>query len=121
MPKLTSKQTDQSGLQANKAEIAHRSRARVTRAFIGCLDRDFQRHGARVIEIVRETRPVAYLNMITSLIPRETKISGNINITGIIQDIEARNINTLDNDQSSDSTIDADYTDITPHQDNNEE
>ena len=112
MPKLTSKTTDKKGqdlITKYPKDISkdsqHRFRNQVTSQFIGALSRDFNRNGVQAIEQVRKKNPQAYCHMVMHLIPKETKISGNINITNIIQDINDRVIKDIATDSIEHDTI----------------
>lgn len=47
------------------------ARSRLSEAFIQAMFEDFQKHGVRTIELVRETEPAKYLAVIARMVPKE--------------------------------------------------
>jgi hypothetical protein len=53
------------------------SRNKLGEAFIAALAEDFEKHGAAVIERVRQERPADYIKVVASLLPKDL----NLNVT----------------------------------------
>jgi hypothetical protein len=53
----------------------HRSRNRIAYKLIEALEKDFHEHGDEAIKIARIERPVEYLRIIASVIPKEFEIT----------------------------------------------
>ena len=53
------------------------SRDRIATAFLKALAADFEEHGAEAVKIARVERPVEYLRVVASLLPREFEINDN--------------------------------------------
>jgi hypothetical protein len=51
------------------------SRNKLGEAFVEALYRDFVEHGAKAIEICRETKPDVYLTVISKIIPKEHNLN----------------------------------------------
>src|SRR5262245_17854315 len=60
---------------ANRRGRAKGSRNRLAHAFVTALQADFEEHGETVIRIARVERPVEYLKVIASILPKELEIS----------------------------------------------
>ena len=58
------------------------SRNKLTKKYLDKLWADFKEHGESVLERVRRDNPVAYLKLISQLVPRDWDVrhSGNLNI-----------------------------------------
>jgi hypothetical protein len=54
------------------------SRHRLGEAFIKALADDFEKHGIKVLETVREKGPVAYAKIVASLLPKRRDIFSGI-------------------------------------------
>jgi len=57
------------------------SRNKLGEAFIAALHDDFQEHGVKAIQTVREERPHEYLKVVASILPKELKISTESELT----------------------------------------
>jgi hypothetical protein len=53
------------------------SRNRLGEEFVDALYADFQKHGAKVIADVRDTKPEVYLKVVASILPRLIHLDGN--------------------------------------------
>lgn len=63
--------------------------------FIGALHDDFQAHGVKAIQAVREKKPDQYLRVIASIMPKDINL--NVNNLGEVSDDELiERIRTLD-------------------------
>lgn len=51
------------------------ARAKLQATFVGALEKDFQEHGAGVINIVRMEKPTDYLKIVASILPKEFILS----------------------------------------------
>ncbi len=58
------------------------SRNKLTKKYLDKLWADFKEHGESVLERVRRDNPVAYLKLISQIVPRDWDVrhSGNLNI-----------------------------------------
>jgi hypothetical protein len=54
------------------------SRHKLTDAFIRALARDWQAHGEKVIQCVREDNPAAYFKAILSLVQKDVSVEGEL-------------------------------------------
>jgi hypothetical protein len=54
------------------------SRNKLGEAFIAALYADWKEHGEKVIVEVRATRPVAYLKVVASLLPKQVEIKDDM-------------------------------------------
>lgn len=71
------------------------SRNKLGEAFIEALHDDFQEHGVKAIQTVREKKPDQYLKVIASLMPKDLNL--NVNNLGEVSDDELiERIRTLD-------------------------
>jgi hypothetical protein len=53
------------------------SRDRIATALLEAISKDFEEHGAEAVKIARVERPVEYLRVVASLLPREFEIVDN--------------------------------------------
>jgi hypothetical protein len=60
-----------------QADLPKGPRRKLTDAFIRALVRDWEAHGERVIERVREENPVAYFKGMLSLLPKDMFFEGH--------------------------------------------
>src|SRR5262245_25364886 len=60
---------------ANRRGRAKGSRNRLAHAFVTALQADFEEHGEAVIRVARVEKPVEYLKVIASILPKELEIS----------------------------------------------
>jgi hypothetical protein len=67
----------QPGQVANPAGRPVGSRNKLSEQFILAMHEDFNKHGAQVIETVRQEDPSCYLSIIAKLVPRDLHISTN--------------------------------------------
>jgi hypothetical protein len=58
------------------------SRNKLGEDFLNVLAADFEQHGQRVIEKVRETKPEAYLRVVADLLPKDVKVNGRVGLGG---------------------------------------
>lgn len=68
----------QPGVSANPAGRPKGSRNKLGEAFVQALQADFEAHGADSIKLVRVERPHEYLKVIASILPKEIKVSTDI-------------------------------------------
>ena len=57
------------------------ARNKLSEAFLSALATDFERHGADVIERVRQDKPDAYLKVVASIMPQKFEVESD----GVIQ------------------------------------
>lgn len=62
------------GQVANPAGRPKGSRNKLGEAFISALHDDFQSHGVKAIETVRQERPHEYLKVVASILPKQVEI-----------------------------------------------
>ena len=83
------------------------SRNKLTKKYLDKLWADFKEHGESVLERVRRDNPVAYLKLISQIVPRDWDVrhSGNLNIELVsFKDV------TQDDLESRQETFDSDAT-----------
>lgn len=66
------------GQSGNPKGRAKGSRNKLGEAFISALHDDFQEHGAAVIATVRQEKPDQYLKVVASILPKEVKITTEV-------------------------------------------
>lgn len=74
------------GQSGNPAGRPKGARSKLGEAFIEAMHEDFQKHGAEVIETVRNEKPDQYLKVIASILPKELNV--NTNTLGDMSDDE---------------------------------
>ena len=62
------------------------SRDRIATALLEALAEDFEKHGAQAVKIARVERPVEYLRVIASLLPKELEITTNNSLRELTDD-----------------------------------
>jgi hypothetical protein len=67
------------------------SRDRIATALLEEIAKDFEAHGAEAVKIARMERPVEYLRVVASLLPKEFEITTQ-NITNTLSDEELENL-----------------------------
>ncbi len=79
--KTGSKQTRfKPGVSPNPAGRPKGSRNKLGEAFIQALYEDFTQHGTAVIETVRAEKPDQYLKVVASILPKELKVTTEIEL-----------------------------------------
>jgi hypothetical protein len=66
------------GQSGNPGGLSKGSKRKLTDAFIRALARDWQAHGEKVIQRVREDNPAAYFKGMLSLVPKDVSVEGDI-------------------------------------------
>lgn len=66
------------GQSGNPAGRPKGSRNRLSEAFIGALNEDFQAYGVAAIQKVREERPHDYLKVVAVLLPKDIVLEGRL-------------------------------------------
>jgi hypothetical protein len=57
------------------------ARQRYSESMIATFARDFEKHGAKVVQQVREERPADYLKIAASFVPRQVEAEVDLNVT----------------------------------------
>ncbi|MCD1644815.1 DUF5681 domain-containing protein [Aurantimonas coralicida] len=80
----------QPGQSGNPQGRPKGSRSKLSEAFLEALAADFDEHGVRVIQTVREEKPDVYVKIIASILPRDL----NVNVSDLSElsdeDLRAR-------------------------------
>lgn len=74
----------QKGQSGNPAGRPSGSRDKITEAFLRDLAVHWQGHGREAIERVYNTELATYLRFVSTLVPREHKLSSELNVAAII-------------------------------------
>jgi hypothetical protein len=77
------------GQSGNPGGLSNGSRRKLTDAFLRALARDFEAHGEKVIQRVREENPVAYFKGLVSLVPKDHNIDAAVEQTVQVQGLQA--------------------------------
>jgi hypothetical protein len=90
------------------------ARNKLQREFLEALATDFEQHGPGVIRIARIEKPVEYLKVIASVLPKELVVEQNI-LADLSDEELAQHISLLQRLRRSDSPPEPDPADSTKH------
>jgi len=74
------------GMAANPGGKPKHAKNRLSNAFLSRMADDFEKHGVRAIERMREERPHEYIKAIASLMPRELEVENRSALDALEED-----------------------------------